>query len=144
MVSLHLLAITWWRFNAKLTEVTDAINGVTINGSIREIRTAVSSLTFTNTQPILIGQYQCTASNLLGVACANATLTVNGELKRLHDSKQSNYVYLFCLIFSVSQMYLGLFCHLKTPHLLLMNLLTAISHAQLLVYQLLPFPFPYC
>ena len=73
--------ITWWRYDTTLTEVTDAMKNVTIDVTTSDSRTVMSTLTFTNTQPVLAAQYQCTASNLLGVASENATLTVNGELR---------------------------------------------------------------
>ena len=72
--------ITWWRHYTTLTEVTDAMENVTINVTPSDPRTVLSTLTFTNTQPVLAAQYKCTASNLLGMASENATLTVNGKL----------------------------------------------------------------
>ena len=76
--------ITWWRYDTTLTEVTDAKENVTIDVTPR---TVMSTLTFTNTQPILAAQYRCTASNLLGMASENVTLTVNGELREKEESK---------------------------------------------------------
>ena len=73
--------ITWCRYDITLTEVTDAMENVTIDVTPSDPRTVMSTLTFKNTQPILAAQYQCTASNLLGMAAENATLTVNGELR---------------------------------------------------------------
>ena len=76
--------ITWWRYDTTLTEVTevtDAMENVTINVTSSDSRTVMSTLTFTNTQPILAAQYRCTTSNLLGMASENVTLTVNGELR---------------------------------------------------------------
>ena len=79
--------ITWWRYDTTLTEVTDAMENVTIDVTTIVPRTAMSTLTFKNTQPILAAQYQCTASNLLGMASENVTLTVNGELREKEESK---------------------------------------------------------
>ena len=78
--------ITWWRYDTTLTEVTDAMENVTIDVTTSDPRTVMSTLTFTNTQPILAAQYKCTASNLLGMASENATLTVNGELRTKEES----------------------------------------------------------
>ena len=72
--------ITWWRYDTTLTEVTVAMENVTIDVTTSVPRTVMSTLTFTNTQPVLAAQYRCTASNLLGMASENATLTVNGKL----------------------------------------------------------------
>ena len=79
--------ITWWRYDTILTEVTDAMENVTINVTTSDPRTVMSTLTFTNTQPILAAQYRCTTSNLLGMASENVTLTVNGELREKEESK---------------------------------------------------------
>ena len=79
--------ITWWRYDTTLTEVTDAMENVTIDVTTGDPRTVMSTLTFTNTQPVLAAQYQCTASNLLGMAAENVTLTVNGELREKEQSK---------------------------------------------------------
>ena len=79
--------ITWWRYDTTLTEVTDAMENVTIDVTTSDSRTVMSTLTFTNTQPILAAQYQCTASNLLGMASKNVTLAVNGELREKKESK---------------------------------------------------------
>ena len=71
--------ITWIRIDDGAESEIILDNSTQINNTPMSDRVLMSTLTFSETQPLNSAMYRCVASNLLGSENAVAQFTVNGE-----------------------------------------------------------------